>query len=67
MLTDVVEIESLRWAGVEDLFDTRLVGSRPVFIVGGPVRVSFDDEGFSVGVEGVGHERSLSEPACQGK
>ena len=59
VLADVVQICRLLGLGVQQLFDAGSIGGRPIFILFGPDGRSFNDKGFTIRIEGVGHDERL--------
>ena len=59
VLANVVQIGRILGLGVQPLFDTGSIGSRPILILFGPDSRGLDDEGFTIRIEGVWHDERL--------
>ena len=59
VLADVVQIGRLLGLGVQQLFDAGSIGGRPVLRLCGPDGRGLHNKGFTIRIEGVGHDERL--------
>jgi hypothetical protein len=59
VLANVIQFGRLLRLGVQQLFNAGPIGSRPVLVLFGPDGRGLDDKGFTIRIEGVGHDERL--------